>query len=102
MEEHPQQTRQALGCGYEPQLEGSRTLASYNSDVTPTVCPGYSTALPETIEVARARLHWSKGALTSFCAGRASEAVMTGIEILEGASNACQSWAMDNPIKKGG
>lgn len=68
----------------------------------PSVCPGYTTSLPEVIEIARGRLHWSKGSLGQFCRGQASDAMLVGIEILEGASNACQAWCIDNPQKKGG
>ena len=65
-------------------------------EIDPTVCPGYTTSLPEVIEGARARLHWSKGALTSFCNGNARESVLMAIEILEGASNECQTWCLEN------
>ena len=69
---------------------------------TPTVCPGYTTRLPEVIEAARARLHWSKGSLDHFVRGYATEQLVIAIEIGESTSNEVQSWAMDNPVKKGG
>ncbi len=100
-----EETRQLAKCGYAPPLTDSRAKFAEAwsglgySGPKPTVCPGYSTSLPETIEIARARLHWSKGALTEF-GGKPSPALMMGIEILEGASNECQSWCLENRAKK--
>lgn len=63
-------------------------------------CPGYTTNLPEVIEIARARVHWKEGGgLRDFCDETPSEALRQGVEILEGASNECQRWAMSNPEK---
>ncbi len=69
----------------------------------PTTCPGYTCNLPETIEIARARLHWSKNAhaLESFCGGPVSAGMLLGMEILEGASNELSNWQM-TPSSKGG
>lgn len=101
------QTRQTLGCGYEPVAADElsrlvRIMEPLGSDIKPTTCPGFTTRLPEVIEIARARLHWSKGELTSFCSGQARGALLAGIEILEGATNETQMWCVENPVKKGG
>jgi len=67
----------------------------------PTVCPGYLTSLPEVIEVARGRLHWSKaGPAAIGVADWQHDPLAIGIEILEGAVNECQAWCFDNPEKK--
>ena len=110
------ESRQTWGCAYEPPpSESVRRLvqipapngckeraATDEEPAFPSVCPGYTTRLPEVIEIARARLHWSKGAITAFCQGQPRGALLAGIEILEGASNEAQLWAMENPVKKGG
>ena len=99
MDRNPLETRQILGCGYEPPPdERLRSVARIptllGSSTDPTVCPGYSTRLPEVIEVARARLHWSKGSLREFVGGNPTDALVMGIEFLEGANNECEGWAM--------
>lgn len=94
--------RSQAGCGYAPTVERIYPWAGLGyKGATPTVCPGYSTNLPEVIEVARARFHWTKGELSAFTHGRATDALMIGIEILEGAVNECQAWCT-TPRDKGG
>ena len=106
MESLSEDQRQLAKCGYAPPLTDSRAPFADAwhglgySGPKPTVCPGYSTSLPETIEIARARLHWSKGSLREFCGGQSTDALMLGIEICEGAINECQSWSMANREKK--
>lgn len=64
----------------------------YRGDM-PTVCPGYSTSLPEVIEIARARAHWAKGQLEAFCGGEPpTNDLMMGIEILDGAIASVLDW----------
>ena len=101
------ESRQMAGCPYEPQVPPDRAVfvrpwagLGYAGDM-PSVCPGYSTSLPETIEIARGRLHWTKGELGQFCAGQATEAMIIGIEIAEAASNEFQIWRT-TPASKGG
>jgi hypothetical protein len=109
MDRTPSDERQIQGCGYLPPLDESlrsvaRIPSVLGSNVDPTVCPGYSTRLPEVIEVARARLHWSKGSLREFVGGNPTDALVMGIEFLEGANNECEGWAMrkENREKGGG
>lgn len=66
----------------------------------PSVCPGFTTALPEVIETARARAHWTNGELTQFCDGPATQQMLYALETLQSAENLTQRWALDNPIKK--
>lgn len=84
------------GCGVE-----SRP-ATDDAPAFPSVCPGYTTTLPEVIEAVRARVHWDKGELTQFVHGQASDSLLTGIEILHGSVGTVQNWIIDNPVKKGG
>lgn len=104
-----EQVRQTMGCGYAPVPTGPLArmvnipVPTSGCRVSVTVCPGYSTRLPETIEAARARLHWSKGGPSSIgIRDWADSPLALGIEILEGASNEAQAWAMENPPKKAG
>ncbi len=106
-----EEQRQFAGCGFLPSLPDSKRhfLSIWNGGSLPnykgprvgtdlTVCPGFSTGLPGTIEFARARLHWSKG---QPIVHDIDSATAIGIEILEGASNEFQSWTM-TPESKGG
>jgi hypothetical protein len=105
MERLTDEQRQLSGCGYLPQPD-ERVRAYVNLSAPlgckaeVTMCPGYSTGLPEVIEASRGRLHWSKGNLREFTAGQPTESLMIAIEIIEGASNEMQSWCIKNPEKK--
>lgn len=85
--------RQAMGCGYEPRVEGARGwMHEGYTDEPPTTCPGYTTKLPEVVEINRARLHWAKGSIREFCGGEPTENIKRGVEILEGAANEANCW----------
>lgn len=93
-------TRQAMGCGYEPALPAEKLQPLWlpqgfrppepNEDGEPvqfpTVCPGYTVRLPEVIEIARARMHWLKGELSNFCDDKPVEMLMIGIEIMDASA----------------
>ncbi len=106
MRDTPEQTRQTYGCGFAPPLPDNLVPfrqvprpAGYDSE--PSQCPGYLTNLPEAIEVARARFHWSKGGLLSIgVTDWQDDPMVTCIEILEGATNQADRWAFENPEKK--
>jgi hypothetical protein len=105
MTRNTSESRQLGGCGFEPLLDlrepwSGGSLPNYGGPQT-TVCPGFTVALPEVIEVARERLHWSKGALEQFCHGQAHDALLDGIEYLDGAVYAFQFWSA-TPRDKGG
>lgn len=85
--------RQHMGCGYETRSEFSRPWVHQGySDEMPTTCPGYTTKLPEVIEINRARLHWKQGELRDHCGDVPTENIYRGIEILEGAANEASCW----------
>jgi len=86
MRNHDQQTRQMWKCAYEP--APGAAFADFVRVREPdgfgdvlTECPGYTTALPETIEAVRAWVHWEKGELRSLVA-RPSERLISAIEIV--------------------
>ena len=93
MSSNSQIVRQSLACGYEPRNEAVRPCAWTHqgyTDETPTTCPGYTTKLPEVIEINRLRLHWSK--FGGFKDNEPTENVKRGIEILEGSVNEANCW----------
>lgn len=66
-------------------------------------CHVYTTALPQVIEVLRARVHWEKNAaaFSAYCEGDATEQMLGAVEILDGAANEVNAWAM-TPSDEGG
>lgn len=116
MEKVPLQTRQLLGCGYEPPPSESLRMfvrpwtgcgvepkpSTDTEPAFPSVCPGYSTSLPEVIEGAIARSWWKNGELTQFCRGQATEALSGAINVVDNEINAMQVWVAENPLKKAG
>jgi hypothetical protein len=85
--------RQHMGCGFEPMLEVSRPFAPRGVPCKVTVCPGYSTRLPEVIEVSRAYLHWDKGTMRErFAGAEPTPALLDGLELLQGSVRALESY----------
>ena len=102
--------RQMIGCGYLPPVADHVRLSVWQpTPFSPkigyrgpdaTTCPGYTCALPEVIEVVRARTHWTKGQLVVF-ARDPSEQLVMAIEILDAEVNAYERWAQ-TPADEGG
>jgi hypothetical protein len=100
--------RQLLGCGFAPQPDESRrmfvgqwkggSLPNYKGPTT-TVCPGYSTQLPEVIEVVRTHRHWSKG---NRQLDDLNAPMTVAVEIFDSAAAEYQSWAMTSVSDGGG
>ena len=99
--------RQELGCGFEPlPTEILRPFCQPASPrgysgPAPTVCPGYSTSLPEVLEIARGHTHWKVGSLRDYTGDRPSAAMMRGLEIFAGAVGELER-AVLTPFAKGG
>lgn len=94
-----QAERQTWGCAYEPRNEAMRPCGWMHQgyrDEPPTTCPGYTTKLPEVVEINRARLHVKTGSGRDFLGGPATENILRGIEILEGAVNEANCWREDD------
>lgn len=103
------QTRKQIGCGFDLVQIKTRPWSPENmdpmwkpphKDLGITACPGYTMNLPEVREIAQARMFFDKGNLGDFCDEKPTERLREGVMILEGASNECQRWAMDNQEKK--
>lgn len=103
MERFDKPTRTAMGCGYERSINPhpwTPVALNVTWSGKQTTCPGYTTKLPEVIEIARARLHWKDGGgLRDFC-DEPTEQLRYGVETLNGSTNECQSWSIENPEKK--
>lgn len=74
-----------MGCGFLPESARRPGLRPFPEA---TVCPGYSTRLPEVYEAARA-LHWAKrgGLGPVYGQGQLPQAALDAIDILDGAAN---------------
>lgn len=109
MQANDRLTRQTLGCGYEQPLAGEmlpfldvwKPEGMKPTKDFPSVCAGYTVRLPEVIEIARARVHWEKGALPAFCGGPPTDKLLLAVEMLDGASNELEA-AQCTPRSKGG
>lgn len=106
-------TRQSLFCAWEPvnvrlgdtpwaECGVEYRPATDDAPAFPSTCAVFTTNLPEVIEAARAHLHWSKGELSHFTRGPATEALVFGIEAMANATGETISWIAENPRKKAG
>lgn len=71
-------TRQALGCGWEPAIAGAQPWAPpawAERGWTAETCPGYTTALPCVVELAGCHAQWKAGTLTDYLDGERANAV---------------------------
>lgn len=98
--------RQGWGCGHELPPAPGVPVAPWSGcgydGPAPTICPGYTTTLPETIEAARAWKWWSKGELAAFVDGApVSGPLKIGIEVFDAAMGAFERWRM-TPRERGG
>jgi hypothetical protein len=95
--------RQTLACGYEPEPPPNIPVLAWTFGWSekPTVCPGFTTNLPEVVEASRARLHWNKGQLAMRFGGEPTEALLLSIEVLEIEAARCQEWS-STPESQGG
>lgn len=104
-----EQTRQTFACPYAP-VPPEQLLPYVRPPIPPaysgdelTVCPGYSSSLPEVIEGARAWRHWEKADVRAFTGGAWPTPGLTlAIESFDAAVSQHQRWCLDNPVKKTG
>lgn len=87
-------TREAMGCGWlprgdRPYDEQPVSVWSYggSEDLTvPDCCPGYTTALPDVLDVAGCYPHWEKGQLALCCTGEVPGLLVDYCNVLYGAA----------------
>lgn len=95
--------RQQMGCGWLAPVENPGQVWHHNGDLgtEATVCAGYTTQLPEVMDIVRHRLHWEKGALPIRLAGaEPPSTLLDGIEALHYAVERYGAWRSDP--KRGG
>ncbi len=105
MQSLPRLVRQSFGCAYEAPAPSTiavhpPTGCGYTGE-RPTVCPGYTTSLPEVQEIAIAHLHWTKGELQNYCRGYSPDAITRGVTMIAGAWADVDNWRM-TPVSQGG
>lgn len=106
MQATSKEQRQYLGCPFEAPIENAQPWSPPDGKhgfkhASPTVCPGYTTSLPEVRETSRAYTHWTKGQLAEFCGGQPSDAMLMAVEILDFDVHANQHYLM-TPVNEGG
>lgn len=89
-----------MGCGYLPRHESARPLSPPDIDFDVTVCPGYSTSLPEVAEAVEFRPSWSKGYLAEYLEGPPSPQCLRAQAVLEGAINQFQQSEIERQRKE--
>ncbi len=110
MENNNTTIRQSMGCGFEPPAPASlpripweppRSQCGFQGEVT--VCPGYTTKLPEVMEIDRMRCHWKVGALRDACDGeQPHEHTLLALEILDSQYNANENYRTTDAKDGGG
>jgi hypothetical protein len=103
MEFNPPELRATMRCGFIP-----ADRLSLGAPWTPepyedlSVCAGYSTTLPEVVDIASNFHHWETGQLAMACDGeQPCRALFTGIAVLKGAVGEFESHAMRKQSEKG-
>lgn len=95
--------RQSMGCGFLPPVDDVCVWTPPTWDASPSVCLGYCTSMPETIDVARAYHHWKVGALRERCDGTdPPRPLLDGVEALNAEVVRCEAHVMDERARKKG
>jgi hypothetical protein len=88
--------RSQMGCGLIPGAT-SELVANFTPPgafVAASVCPGYSTSLPEVIEAARLHRHWEKGTLRDRIDCDPTPLLLDLIETYDNGLSAAKAYAM--------
>jgi hypothetical protein len=92
--------RRAMGCGWITVPDEERTSVwrhPSDEDDAPTTCAGYTTQLPDVVEIASAYQHWKNGALREACGRELSYSLVDGLVLLDSALSTWQAWRAENP-----
>lgn len=94
METITTEERTYLGCGFEPRLERDTPYIPRGFEHRVTVCPGYSSRLPEVVEVSRAYVHAAEwGTLRDRFDGLdPTGELLDGLEHLRGSVKALETY----------
>lgn len=97
-----------MACGYEVPLAGAQppwspVMLDASHEGEYTLCPGYTTKLPDVVEVTRLCRHAKMGSLSAFLGKHeATEPALVGMEVFDGACHEVQAWAMKPKAEGGG
>lgn len=96
----PHMTRLLQGCGFEPRHPRAAppVPAGYEGDVS--VCPGYSTGLPEVAETVMFRPSWTKGYLAEHIGDAPTPVALDAQNALEGAINLKQRHDSEESVRR--
>jgi hypothetical protein len=101
----PALQRQHLGCGYEPRLDDGKFHLTiwqppegYRGPELST-CAGYTTRLPEVVEVDRLHSHWSHGNMAAVLGEPATEEIATAVLVVESQIHALKAWKAEESKK---
>lgn len=93
-----------MGCPYEPRHPHATPWAPRHlvmADARPSVCPGYTTTLPEVQEVVVATPHWEHGTLRDLLGGAPSPAMLAGLSALRAGIKERDAAALEERTKGG-
>jgi len=105
--------RQAMGCAFLDPIRDDRGELSVphaiwkhegDKSAGQTICPGYTTNLPDVIDIARAHQHWTKGELGTVLGGADGlpPVLADGIGQIDESVQRLDGWRMSASNKKGG
>lgn len=104
MERTTYQIRQRMRCGYLPDGEhiddSMRWIPDGMSAKDVTICPGYTTTLPEVIDAIANYHHYETGQITEACGGPPAPSLLHVISILKGAVLSKDAYRMREQAKK--
>jgi hypothetical protein len=98
--------RARIACGWLPLAEGAMPVqfpGLQGDDGKPalTVCPGYTTRLPQVREASEARLHWERGTLRQRVQAEPTQVLLDALQICEGARNELSDHRANSARKDG-
>lgn len=75
--------RREMGCGWLPRAENPAAVWSGQTGALENrTCPGYTTELPDVIDVARVYWWADKGSIRDRLGGEPPEAIINGVDVL--------------------
>ena len=101
MEHFNHHVRAEMHCGLMPasaHRDGQRWEPSDGTELT--TCAGYTTKLPDVVDVAIHFAHWENGALDHVCPGGAPKPLLNGLVRLKTASESRSSFRMRESAAK--
>lgn len=81
-----------MGCGWLPSADASAVWSGPNGKLELTVCPGYTTELPDVIDIAQQFWWADRGGLQR---NQIARNVSHGIDILRSGVNEAEAYAME-------